>query len=109
MDGEWRVTDKEYISVIEGTAPAIVLQRFDLPNLSLPSLSDGQVVQYTADRAERGLVSQIFVRLGGANPSIASLKYILWSEWRVKRGEYIVRTKECDESGEYGVCDKSVG
>ena len=25
---------KEYISVIEGTAPAIVLQRFDSPNLS---------------------------------------------------------------------------
>ena len=49
------------ISVIEGTAPAIVLQRFDSPNLSPPALSDGQVV-YTADRVERGWVSQIFVR-----------------------------------------------
>ena len=54
-------TVKENISVIEGTAPAIVLQRFDSPNLSPPALSDGQVV-YTADRVERGWVSQIFVR-----------------------------------------------
>ena len=33
---------KEYISVIEGTAPAIVLQKFDSPNLSPLCL------QYTA-------------------------------------------------------------
>ena len=37
----------EYASVKERTAPAIVLQRFDSPNLSPPALSDGQVVQYS--------------------------------------------------------------
>ena len=31
-----RPKNKYYISVIEGTAPAIVLQRFDSPNLSPP-------------------------------------------------------------------------
>ena len=36
---------KEYILVIEGTAPAIVIQRCDSPNLSLPALADGQVVE----------------------------------------------------------------
>ena len=53
---------KEYILVIEGTAPTIVLQRSDAPNLSLPALADGQVVEYTADRARRGWVSHFFVR-----------------------------------------------
>ena len=47
------------IFVIEGTAPAIVLQRCYSPNLSLPALSDGQVVQYTADRGGRGWVSHM--------------------------------------------------
>ena len=42
--------------VIEGTAPPIVLQIFDSPNLSPPSLSDGQVMQYTAYSTERGEV-----------------------------------------------------
>ena len=69
---------KEYISVIEGTAPTIVLQRFDSPNLSQPALSDRQVVQYTADRAGRGWVSQIFVRPSRVL-SLLSLIYILWS------------------------------
>ena len=52
---------KEYILLIEGTAPAIVLQRCDSPKLSPPALSDSQVVEYT-DRAGRGWVSHIFVR-----------------------------------------------
>ena len=43
------------------TAPAMLLQRIDSPNLSPPALSDGQA-QYTADRVGRGWVSQIFVR-----------------------------------------------
>ena len=32
------------------------------PNLSMPALADGQVVENTADRAGRGWVSHIFVR-----------------------------------------------
>ena len=74
------VDTKEYISVIEGTAPAICLQIFDSPNLSPPALSDRQVVQvvqYTADRAGRGWVSQIFVRRWQV-VSLLSLIYILW-------------------------------
>ena len=49
---------KEYILVIEGTAPTIVLQRCDSPNLSMPALS----VYCSADRAGRGWVSHILVR-----------------------------------------------
>ena len=47
---------KEYtsISVIEGTAPAIVFQRFDSPNLSPPALLDGQVVKCSILQTERG-------------------------------------------------------
>ena len=75
-----RIETKEYISVIEGTSTAIVLQRFDSPNLSLPALSDGQVVQNTADRAGRGWVSQIFVRRWDvAVPSTSDI-YSLGSE-----------------------------
>ena len=59
------VGTNEYISVIEGTAPAIVLQTFDSLNLSPPALSDGQVVQYTADRARRGWLRQMFERRWG--------------------------------------------
>ena len=39
---------KEYILVIDGKAPAKVLQRCDSPNLSPPALSDSQVVEYIA-------------------------------------------------------------
>ena len=74
---------KENISVIEGTldtgqwtAPAMLLQRIDSPNLSPPALSDGQVVQYTADRVGRGWVSQIIVRQWRVL-SLLSLIYIL--------------------------------
>ena len=52
-----------YISdTVEKTAPAIVLQKFDSPNLSPLARSDRLVVEYTADRAGRGWASQIFVR-----------------------------------------------
>ena len=43
---------KEYILVIEVTAPAIVLQRCDSPNLSMPALADGQVVEYLQTERE---------------------------------------------------------
>ena len=76
-------TAKEYILVIEGTAPAIVLQRCDSPNLSLPVLSDGQVVDYTADRVGRGWVSHIFVRRWPVL-SLLSLIYILWCTARLR-------------------------
>ena len=46
------IHSKEYISVVEGTAPAIVLQTFDSPNLSPPALSDWQAVQ--TERGEVG-------------------------------------------------------
>ena len=36
-----------YILVIERTTPATVLQRYDSPNLSLPALSDSQIVEQT--------------------------------------------------------------
>ena len=60
--------------MIEGTTPAIV---FDSPNLSTPALSDGQVVQYTADRAGRGWVSQMFVRRWDVVVPSTSDKYSL--------------------------------
>ena len=66
-----------YISVIEGTAPAIVLQRFYSLNLFPPALSDGQVMQYTADRVGRGWVSQILVRRWHVL-SLLSVMYTLW-------------------------------
>ena len=50
-----RLYCKEYISVIEVTAPAIVLQRCDSHNLSMPALADGQVVEYfQTEREEDG-------------------------------------------------------
>ena len=56
---------KEYISLVEGTATSHRLQleglTQPLPACSVGSYTDGQVVQYTADRAGRGWVSQIFV------------------------------------------------
>ena len=60
--------NKEYtrISLLERTATPIVLQKVNSPNLfppcSVGSYTDGQVVQYTADRAGKGLVSLLFVR-----------------------------------------------
>ena len=70
------VGTNEYISVIEGTAPAIVLQTFDSLNLSPPALSDGQVVQYTADRARRGWLRQMFARRWVLY--LIAMIYILW-------------------------------
>ena len=61
----------------EGTAPPFVFQIFDSPNLSPPALSDGHVVQYTADRAGRGWESQMFGRRKRVL-SLLSLIYILW-------------------------------
>ena len=48
----WRVAFKEYILVIEVTAPAIVLQICDSPNLSMPALADGQAVAYLQTERE---------------------------------------------------------
>ena len=78
---------KEYthISVIEGTASSIVLQRFDSPNLSPLCL------QYTArpvrlpEQAGRGWVSQIFVWQWRVL-SLQSLIYILW--WYITKRAY---------------------
>ena len=44
---------KEYISVIEGTAPPFVLQTFDSPNLSPPALSDSQEKPHCLPRNRR--------------------------------------------------------
>ena len=76
------VGTKEYISVIEGTALAIVLQRFGSPNLSPPVLSGGQVVQSTADRAGRGWVIQIFVRRWRVLYSLVGTTDYLYIEMR---------------------------
>ena len=43
---------KEYILVIEVTAPAIFLKRCDSPNLSMPALADGQVIEYLQTERE---------------------------------------------------------
>ena len=40
------VMTKEYISVIEGTAPPFVFQTFDSPNLSPPALSEARFLNY---------------------------------------------------------------
>ena len=64
------------ILVIEGTAPAIVLQRCDLPNLSPPVLSDSQVVENTADCRQSGKrlgESHLCKTMAGAVPSITDI------------------------------------
>ena len=68
------ITTKEYILVIEGTAPATSYKAVTHPT-SPCVLSDGQVVEFTADRVGKGWVSHIFVR--PAVP-LLSLLYILW-------------------------------
>ena len=61
-----RDSTKEYISHVAGTATSHRLQleglTQPLPACSVGSYTDGQAVQYTADRAGRGWVSQMFVR-----------------------------------------------
>ena len=64
---------KEYILVIERTAPPIVFQTCVSHNLSPPALSDSQVVGvyylvfsiYTIDRAGRGCVGTSLEDAGG--------------------------------------------
>ena len=73
-----RVRTKEYILVVEGTAPAIVLQRCNSHhNLSLPALArrSGSWV-YCRQSRGRGWVSYIFVRRWPVL-SLLSLIYIL--------------------------------
>ena len=49
-----------YILVIEGTTPAIVIQRFDSPNLSPFCLNYTALPTRLTEQAGRGCVSQIF-------------------------------------------------
>ena len=51
-----------YVLVIEGTAAAIVLQKFDSPNLSLLCLQYTALPAHLTEQAGRGWVSQFFVR-----------------------------------------------
>ena len=60
---KWPVIHKEFISVIEGIEPAIVLQKFDSPNLSPLRLQYTILPVRLTEQAGRGWVSQIFVRL----------------------------------------------
>ena len=68
----WSVMHKEYILVIEGKAPAIiVLQRCDSPNLSPPVLSDGQVVgEYCRQSVDRLGESHLWKMHGGHSEMI---------------------------------------
>ena len=60
--------------MIEGTAPAIVLQSFDSPNLSPLCLQYNALPARLTEQVGRGWVSQIFVRRrGGAVPSITDI------------------------------------
>ena len=56
------ICTKDYILVIDGTAPAIVLQRCDSPNLSPLCLQYNQLPDRLTEQAGRGWVSHIFVR-----------------------------------------------
>ena len=71
---------KEYISVIEGTAPAIVLQRFDSPNLSPLCLQYTYCTTCPSDRAGGEWLGQgetnLCKTMAGAVPS-TSLIFIL--------------------------------
>ena len=67
-----------YISdTVEVTAPAIVLQRCDSPNLFPLCLQYTQLPDRLPEQAWRGWVSHIFVRRWPV-PSLLSLIYILW-------------------------------
>ena len=74
------VPAKEYISVIEGTAPPCVFQTFDSPNLSprllCQTVRKGSVLQ----SGERLGESNVWTTQGGAVPSITDILYILWSQ-----------------------------
>ena len=69
-----------------------VFQTFDSPNLSTPVLSDRlQVVQYTADRAERGWESQMFVGRVGCFPFYHWYLFFDWEcakFWRPELPDY---------------------
>ena len=57
--------------------PLATNQTVDSPNLYPPALSEGQVVQYTAERAGKGWGSHMFGRRRVVL-SLLSLVYILW-------------------------------
>ena len=87
------LSTKEYLSVIEGTAPAIVFQRFDSHNLSPPALSDGQVEQYTAHRAgERLGESNLCKTMSGAVYSVQCKTELAISVYIVKTAAIFIPT-----------------
>ena len=80
--GHWHplvrlVITKEFISMIEGTAPAIVIQRCGSPNLSPLCLQCTLLPDCLTEQAGRGWVSHIYVRRWRVL-SLQSLIYILW-------------------------------
>ena len=64
--------------MIEGTAPAVVLQRFDSPNLSPLSLQYTTLPARLTEQARRGWVSQIFVRQWRVLFLLITDIYYLW-------------------------------
>ena len=65
----------EHISVIEGTAPAIVLQTFESPNLSLPACSVRRAgsAAYCRQNKERLGESNVCKTMASAVPSIIDI------------------------------------
>ena len=88
-----------YISDRRDSTP-FVFQTFDSPNLSTPVLSDRlQVVQYTADRAERGWESQMFVGRVGCFPFY---HWYLFFDWESFEGQNYLTTRGLE--GERSFC-----
>ena len=80
--------------MIEGTAPAIVLQRGDSPNLSQPALSDSQVVRvYCRQSGERFSESHLCKTMAGAVPSIIDIYYLVPSNQQFYTFSYILFTR----------------
>ena len=99
-DSNWiknigKMSIKEYISVMEGTAPAIVFQTFDSPNLSPLYLQYTALPDRLTEQAGRGWVNQMFVRRWRVLSLLSLIYTVLYILWWVWKNSYC---DTCDES-----------